>query len=139
MPSRVSDRAPDGPAGGIYGRPVRAPVMLPSTPGLASPSRPAARTVDPLRRAEEEPMDRMIAVIDLTTGEIIDRSSTTLTLDLLSHGHYLATDGKQREYSVFPRPLSWRARGEDCLVADRRGRASSSIAGIYRLRAVEWE
>jgi len=99
-------------------------------------------------------MDRMIAVIDLNTGEVIDRASTTLTLDLppdferesvvvsldlLSHGHYLATDGKQREYSVFPRPLSWRARGEDCLVADRRGRASSSIAGIYRLRAVEWE
>jgi len=96
----------------------------------------------------------MIAVIDLTTGEVIDRTSTTLTLDLppdferasvvvsldqLSHGHYLATDGKQREYSVFPRPLSWRARGEDCLVADRRGNASSSIAGVYRLRAVEWE
>ncbi len=99
-------------------------------------------------------MERLIAVVDLSTGEIIDRTSTTLTLDLppdferascvvsldeLSHGHYLATDGKQREYSVFPRPLSWRARGEDCLIADLRGRASSSIAGIYRLNAVEWE
>jgi hypothetical protein len=99
-------------------------------------------------------MERMIGVVDLTTGEISDRISTTLTLDLppdferesgvvsldlLSHGHYLATDGKQHEYSVFPRPLSWRARGEDCMVADRRERASSSIAGVYRLRAVDWE
>jgi hypothetical protein len=99
-------------------------------------------------------MDRMIAVVDLSTGEIIERTSTTLTLDLppdferasvvvtldeLSHGHYLATDGKEREYCVFPRPLSWRARGEDCLIADRRPRKSSSIAGTYRLRAVEWE
>jgi hypothetical protein len=99
-------------------------------------------------------MDRMIAVVDLTSGEVIDRTSTTLTLDLppdferssavvsldlLSHGHYLATDGKEHEYAVFPRPLSWRARGEDCLIADRRGRASSSIAGTYRLTSVEWE
>jgi len=99
-------------------------------------------------------MERMIAVVDLSTGEVIDRTSTTLTLDLppdfqrasgvvtldqMSHGHYVATDGKQREYSVHPRPLSWRARGEDCLIADRRPRGSASIAGIYRLRAVEWE
>ena len=99
-------------------------------------------------------MDRMIAVVDLSTGEVTERTSTTLTLDLppdferasphvtldgLSHAHYLGTDGKQREYSAFPRPLSWRARGEDCLVADRSPSRSSSIAGVYRLRAVEWE
>ena len=99
-------------------------------------------------------MERLIAVVDLTSGEVIDRTSTTLTLDLppdferasavvsldqLSHGHYLATDGKQHEYSVFPRPLSWRARGEDCLIADRRPREPSSIAGTYRLTSVEWE
>lgn len=98
-------------------------------------------------------MDRMIAVVDLSTGEVIERTSTTLTLDLppdfdrssfvtldeLSHGHYLGIDGKQRQYCVFPRPLSWRARGEDCLIADRRPRKSSSIAGTYRLRSVEWE
>jgi hypothetical protein len=99
-------------------------------------------------------MDRMIAVVDLTSGEVIDRTSTTLTLDVpadfewssavvsldqLSRGHYLATDGKEHEYSVFPRPLSWRARGEDCLVADGRGREASSIAGVYRLTAVEWD
>ena len=97
-------------------------------------------------------MNRMIAVVDLTTGEVVERTSTTLTLDLppdferasgavtldqLSHGHYLGTDGKQREHSFYPRPLSWRARGEDCLIADRRSREPSSIAGIYSLRAVE--
>src|SRR5438309_1745815 len=98
-------------------------------------------------------MDRVISVVDLCTGEIIERTSTTLTLDVppdlergsgvvsldqLSHGHYLATDGKQHEYAVFPRPLSWRARGEDCLIADRLGR-EPSIAGTYRLTSVEWE
>ena len=99
-------------------------------------------------------MERLISVVDLATGEVIDRTSTTLTLDVppdferasgfvsldqLSRGHYVATDGKEHEYPVYPRPLSWRARGEDCLVADRRGRETSSIAGIYRLTAVEWE
>jgi hypothetical protein len=96
-------------------------------------------------------MDRMIAVVDLVTGEVIDRTSRSLTLDIppdfewtsavvtldqKSHGRYLATDGKEREYSVFPRPLSWRARGEECLIADRRERTSER-AGLYRLTAVE--
>jgi len=97
-------------------------------------------------------MDRMIAVVDLVSGEVVDRPSTTLTLDVppdlerpsgvvsldpQSHGHYVATDGKKREYSVFPRPLSWRAFGEECLIADRRGRKSTSC--VYRLTAVEPE
>jgi hypothetical protein len=99
-------------------------------------------------------MRRMIAVVDLVTGEVFDRTSTTLTLDIpadfdrasnvvtldqQSHGHYLATDGKQHECSTFPRPLSWRARGEECLIAEPRRRESSSAAGAYRLTAVEWE
>ena len=99
-------------------------------------------------------MDRMIAVVDLTTGEVINRTSSTLTLDIppdferasatvslddKSRGRYLATDGKEHEYSVFPRPLSWRARGEECLVADQRGRDRSERAGVYRLTAVEAE
>jgi hypothetical protein len=108
-------------------------------------------------RAEEKRMERMIPVVDLVTGEVIDRTSRTLTLDLppdfertsavvslvvsldqQSHGRYLATDGKEREYSVFPRPLSWRARGEDCLIAERRERVSDRT-GLYRLMAVEAE
>jgi len=97
-------------------------------------------------------MNRMIAVVDLASGEVIDRPSTTLTLDVPpdfertsgvvsvdphSHGHYVATDGKNREYSAFPRPLSWRAYGEECLIAEKRRRASSSCEGVYRLTTVE--
>jgi hypothetical protein len=96
-------------------------------------------------------MERMIPVVDLNTGEITNRISSTLTLDVpadlerssavvsldpQSHGRYLATDGKQHEYSVYPRPLSWRARGEECLIAERPGRQHER-AGIYRLTAVE--
>ena len=98
-------------------------------------------------------MDRLITVVDLLTGEVTDRTSTTLTLDIppdferasgtvsldqQSHGRYLATDGKERDYSVFPRPLSWRARGEECMIADRRGRQRERT-GVYRLNAVEAE
>jgi len=98
-------------------------------------------------------MSRMIAVIDLVSGEVFHRACDTLTLDVpadlnrktgvasvdpQSHVHYLATDGKQREHSVFTRPLSWRVHGEECLVADRSRRwaLASSCTGVYRLRAV---
>ena len=97
-------------------------------------------------------MSRMIAVVDLASGEVLHRPSDTLTLDVpadldrttgvmsldpRSHCHYIATDGKQREYSAFPRPLSWRVSGEECLVADPTRRwTSPSCAGVYRLRAV---
>jgi hypothetical protein len=97
-------------------------------------------------------MSRMIAVVDLASGEVFHRPSNTLTLDVpadldrttgvvsldpRSHCHYIATDGKRREYSTLTRPLSWRVRGEECLVADPTRRwASASCAGVYRLRAV---
>jgi hypothetical protein len=96
-------------------------------------------------------MERLIAVVDLITGVVTDRTSTTLTLDIppdferasgivsldqQSHGRYLSTDGKERDYSVYPRPLSWRARGEECLISDRPGRQADR-AGVYRLTAVE--
>jgi hypothetical protein len=98
-------------------------------------------------------MDRMIGVVDLVTGEIKDRASTTPTLDVppdferatgivsldyRSHGRYVATDGKEREYSAFPRPLSWRIRGEECLIVDQRKRAAANRAGVYRLTMVEF-
>src|SRR3982751_1016107 len=38
------------------------------------------RRTAPARR--ETTMDRMIAVVDLSTGEVTERASTTLTLDL---------------------------------------------------------
>jgi hypothetical protein len=99
-------------------------------------------------------MDRMITVIDLATGEVSDRRSTTPTLDVppdferstgtvaldqKSHGRYVATDGKEREYSAFPRPLSWRVRGEECLIAENRKRHTPVSAGVYRLTVIEWE
>ncbi len=95
-------------------------------------------------------MKRLIAIVDLRNGRIHERPSDTLTLDVpadldrpdgvvsldeQSHGHYIANDGKSREYSAFVRPLSWRTRGEECLVADRAPRAASPR--LYRLAAVE--
>jgi len=95
-------------------------------------------------------MKRMIAIVDLEDGQVHERPSDTLTLDVPadfdrpggvvsldehSHGHYVATDGKRREYQACPRPLSWRAHGEECLVVERlRG---SSPSRLYRLIAVD--
>jgi hypothetical protein len=95
-------------------------------------------------------MKRMIAIIDLRSGEMQERPSDTLTIDVPadfdrpagvvsldahSHGHYIATDGKSREYQAFARPLSWRIRGEECLVVDRSQRSSSPR--LYRLVAID--
>jgi len=112
------------------------------SPPLASPfsaSRENRRS-GPAR--EEDPMDRMIAVIDTEHREVIDRASTTLTLDLrltssgqavvvsldlLSHGHYLATTGSSASIRSFRGSLLARAR-RGLPGRRRRGRASSSIA-----------
>jgi len=75
---------------------------------------------------------RMIAIVDLKTGEVLLRSSDTSTLDvpadldrdagvaqlIKSHAHYFSTSGKSVSGSTFPRPLSWRVRGEECLLAE---------------------
>jgi hypothetical protein len=94
-------------------------------------------------------MKRLIAIVDLRDGQVHELSSDTSTLDVppdferpdgvvsldaQSHGHYIATDGKTREYAAFVRPLSWRSRGEECLVAERSPRASPRL---YRLAAIE--
>ena len=77
-------------------------------------------------------MKRMIPIVDLKTGEVSVRSSDTSTLDvpfdldrgrgvaslLKSHAHYFSTTGKSAIKATFPRPLSWRVRGEECLVAN---------------------
>ncbi len=97
-------------------------------------------------------MSRMIEVVDLVSGEVfhhpsdtltvdvpadLDRTTGVLSLDPQSHCHYIARDGKQRECPTVTRPLSWRVRGEECLVADRTRRWTlASCAGVYRLRAV---
>jgi len=95
-------------------------------------------------------MSPLIAMIDLTSGAVVhcpsdtltldvpadlDRSLGVVTLDRQSYCHYIATDGKRRECSTVARPLSWRTRGEECLVAEPTRRwASASSAGVYRLR-----
>ena len=91
-----------------------------------------------------------IAVLDLATGERSTRAHDTLTLDVprdflraggvftVSDGFrasYTAIAGKQILRQVTPRPLSWRAEGETCLVA----RSSSALRRLrhYRLCSVE--
>jgi hypothetical protein len=93
----------------------------------------------------------MIAVVDLASGETSHRPGDTLTLDVpldfdrrgvvsldpRSLGHYIATDGNNRKYAASTRPLSGRARGEECLVAVRNDPVSTPWMSAYRLTAIE--
>src|SRR5260370_34004597 len=94
---------------------------------------------------------RTIAVLDVANGTITDRASDGLTLDVPadfdrsacvasvdahSRAHYLSTAGSRLLNPAHPRPLSWRVRGEQCLVASARGNAE---AVGYRLCAVDPE
>ena len=94
-------------------------------------------------------MIRMIKLQNPASGEVVIRSSDTLTLDIPPdfdrvngsvsldskwHAHHIAADGRNHAYTAMTRPLSWRAQGEECLVADRPGRAPASFAGVYRLK-----
>ena len=90
-----------------------------------------------------------IAVVDVTSGRITDRASDTLTLDVpadfdraagvasvdaRSCAHYLSTAGSTLVNPAPQRPLSWRVRGEECLVARVRGNANETG---YRLCAID--
>ena len=90
-----------------------------------------------------------IPVVDLASGRVSDRASETLTFDVPpdfdrtarvasvdghSCAHYLSTGGSTLVNPAPPRPLSWRARGEECLVARARGTANETG---YRLCAVD--
>ena len=92
-------------------------------------------------------MRRIITIVDLKTGAVSARASDTRTLDLPvdfdlesavaaldSHSHvlYRSTRGKDVSCLVHPRPLSWRVRGEECLVA-----GDGTAAAAYSLCAVE--
>ena len=98
-------------------------------------------------------MRRMISVVDLTTGQISARRSDTPTFDLprdfdrLSavaaldsrrQARYSATGGKSVVRPVHSRPLSWRVRGEECLVADDGEAPTVSEPSHYTLCAVEF-
>jgi|GEM_PF-1802217 len=90
-----------------------------------------------------------IPVFDLNTRKISDRPSDTVTFDVpadfdrsacvatvdsRSCAHYLSISGSTLVNRSQPRPLSWRARGEECLVARARSSANESA---YRLCSVD--
>jgi hypothetical protein len=94
-------------------------------------------------------MRRTIATLDLAAGTVSDRASNTPTLDvpadfdrtttsaqldLSSHLHY-STYGKPVVRPAFVRPLSWRTRGEECLVEEEGGAKPGS--NRFLLCAVE--
>ena len=94
-------------------------------------------------------IQRTIAVVDLESGKITDRTSDTLTLDVpadfdrsacagsvdASSGvHYVSISGTRLVNPAHPRPLSWRILGEECLVARTRGNPNEIG---YRLCAVD--
>ncbi len=94
-------------------------------------------------------MRRTIATLDLASGTVSDRASNTPTLDvpadfdrtttsaqldLSSHLHY-STYGKPVVRPAFVRPLSWRTRGEECLVEEEGGATPGS--NRFHLCAVE--
>jgi hypothetical protein len=93
---------------------------------------------------------RSIAIVDLTSGRVTERASDTRTLDVpadfdrvacvasvdaRARAHYRSTAGTTLLNSAHPRPLSWRIRGEECLVARARGNEENEVA--YRLCAVD--
>jgi hypothetical protein len=94
-------------------------------------------------------MKRMIPIVDLKTGELLLRSSDTSTLDvpadldrdtgvallIKSRAHYFSTSGRNVSGATFPRPLSWRVRGEECLLADDEEREAEGPS--FTLVAVE--
>ncbi|HEY2029225.1 MAG TPA: hypothetical protein VGH20_08460 [Myxococcales bacterium] len=78
-------------------------------------------------------MIKTIPIVNLSTGRVHSRPSTTKTFDLPddfdresavaaldshSNAHYRSVQGKESSQHVLSRPLSWRVRGEQCLVAD---------------------
>lgn len=97
-------------------------------------------------------MRRMIPIVDLATGTVSELSSDTSTLDLpgdfdrqsavasldtRSQAHYFSIDGKSVSGAMHPRPLSWRAQGEECLVATGTRAATAEHPSSYKLCAVE--
>ncbi len=80
---------------------------------------------------EIEP-DKLIAVVDLSSGKLLEREQETLTLDIPPDfdrqtsamsvdadrlGRYRTAAGQSRVYITFPRRLAQREASEECLVA----------------------
>src|SRR5919199_1832889 len=105
--------------------------MLTSVPLHRPSSRGTAET--PRRRCPGGTMNPMISVNDLASGTVSVRPSDTRTLDIPagfdrrtpvasldfhSRVQCASTDGGLLRYLAFTSPLSSRAQGEECLVAD---------------------
>jgi hypothetical protein len=92
-------------------------------------------------------MDKLIAVVDLTSGKLLERAEETLTLDIPPDfdsetggvfvdaerlGRYRTAKGESRVYITVPRPLSRRRAGEECLVAAQEVDPSSGSTALRR-------
>jgi sporulation protein YlmC with PRC-barrel domain len=92
--------------------------------------------------------DVMISVVDLANGTVSERPADTRTLDVpreldrqtpvasldaASRVRCASTSGKTLVYLAFTTPLSSRARGEECLVAERSFRATAAHPASYRV------
>ena len=97
-------------------------------------------------------MRRMISIVDLSTGLVSELPSDTPTFDAprrfaqeipvsaLDHrlqAHNSSARATDVSSAAFSRPLSWRVRGEECLVAIGGRAAMPSRPSDCRLCAVE--
>ena len=97
-------------------------------------------------------MDKLIGIVDLSTGVVRQRTAETLTLDVPadfdrdSAGasvdaerivRYLAPGGSRRLYVGSPRELSGRAIGEECLVAEDAAAEGPLLLRRYTLSLVD--
>jgi hypothetical protein len=97
-------------------------------------------------------MKRMIPIVDLATGAITDRLSSTQTFDVpvdfdrsaaaaevdaRSRVQYRSVKGKSVVSSAFPRPLSFRVHGEECFVCDEQTAGLPEHTRTCTLFAVE--
>lgn len=97
-------------------------------------------------------MIREITIQNPNNGQVVDRPANTCTIDVPadfdrvkgvlsidanSQAKHVTADGRSQSFNAMTRPLSWRVHGEECLVADRPGRAAAVFAGTYRLRSIK--
>lgn len=97
-------------------------------------------------------MRGMISIVNRTTGRTsvkpsdtptfdlppdFDRQTGTAAVDAQSHAHYSSTNGGTVSLAIHSRPLSWRVRGEDCLVASDAQAATPLHRRTFKLCAVK--
>ncbi|MBS2023965.1 MAG: hypothetical protein JST92_16290 [Deltaproteobacteria bacterium] len=92
-----------------------------------------------------------IPIVDIASNTVRDRPSNTPTFDVPAdfdrtttiaqldggaHLHY-ASVGKPVVRPAFPRPLSWRARGEECLVEEEGKKPGGNGPIRYLLSTID--